>query len=131
MLFNSYVFILLFMPLTAIVYFIINNKERYGLGKLYLIVASFAFIFYSGWKSAVAVVVSIAVNYWLNSMIQHKKTKSILISGIAFNVLFLVLFKYSGILSDLLKKLDGGGIFENSIASGNQLLHLSADNISG
>lgn len=108
MLFNSYVFILLFMPLTAIVYFAINNKEKYGLGKLYLIAASFTFILYSGWKSAAAVAVSITVNYWLNSVIQRKKSKGILISGVAFNALFLALFKYFGILSELIKKLDGG-----------------------
>lgn len=108
MLFNSYVFILLFFPILVLAYFLVNHIEKYELGKLLLIGFSGIFILYAGWKSAATVAVSIAVNYWLNSVIQRKKAKSVLISGVAFNVLFLALFKYFGILSELMKKLDGG-----------------------
>ena len=44
MLFNSYVFMLAFLPVTLIVYFLLGKlPERFQLNKLFLVLASFVF----------------------------------------------------------------------------------------
>jgi alginate O-acetyltransferase complex protein AlgI len=99
-LFNSYEFIFLFLPVTIIIYFILNIKTSNTLAKAWLVLASL--FFYSWWDPAYLplILVSILVNYLTGSaLVKHKmisgsKAKAILVAGITFNLLLLGYFKY-------------------------------------
>lgn len=101
MLFNSYIYILLFIPVTIAVYFLLNRKPGREYGKLFLIAASFVFILFSGLGAAAVLAADVAVNYHLNSLIRRKKSKKILSLGVIFNILLLAAFKYSGAFEPL------------------------------
>ena len=68
--FNSYIFILVYLPILIIGYFGLN-KISPVMGKLFLIVASAIFYIYGGWKIAIILTVSIAVNYILAVIINQ------------------------------------------------------------
>ena len=99
MLFNSYIFILGFLPLTLIGYYLFG-KGRHGayVSKCWLIFASL--IFYSYWNfSYLALIVSsILFNYFLTDQIvrsEHPKFKKMFfLLGISFNLFLLGYFKY-------------------------------------
>ena len=69
MLFNSYVFILAFLPLTLIVYFLLGRlPEKIQINKLFLVLASFVFYGYNNPRYVPIIVTSILVNYALSLM---------------------------------------------------------------
>ena len=113
MLFNSYIFILVFLPLVLLLYFVCNRLNNFTAGKTVLIAASFVFAAYTGIMNAVVLAVSIAADYFINLFIKKsagKKKKVLLISGIIFNILLLGFFKYSGKIVDIANSLIGTGI---------------------
>ena len=92
MLFNSYFFILVFFPVTFVVYSILNKAKLTIASRIWLAGASL--FFYAWWNIAFLplILISIAVNYTIGSSV--KRRKSLLISGLAFNLLLLGYFKY-------------------------------------
>jgi alginate O-acetyltransferase complex protein AlgI len=96
LLFNSYVFILLFFPIVLIGYFTLLKFKQKNLAKLYVILGSI--FFYSFWsiKFLPILLLSISVNYIVSQFINKdtKWKKLILTLGIIFNVLLLGYFKY-------------------------------------
>ena len=107
MLFNSYEFIFLFLPLLILTISIIR-KHEYGITICLIIFSS---IFYAWWdiKYLLLMYFSIAVNYCIGKALFQFKAKMMLIIGISFNLLLLIIFKYSMLL----------------INSSNQLFNLS------
>jgi alginate O-acetyltransferase complex protein AlgI len=96
LLFNSYVFILLFFPIVLIGYFTLLKLKQKTLAKLFIILASV--YFYSFWsiKFLPILLLSISVNYVVANFI-NKDTKwkrLFLVLGILFNVSLLGYFKY-------------------------------------
>ena len=63
MLFNSYIFILLFFPVTVTVYFGLNHAGKYTAAKGFLILASLVFYGYFNWRYLPIIVLSVALNY--------------------------------------------------------------------
>lgn len=63
MLFNSYIFVLLFLPLSVAGYFICNRLRRYEWGKLYLTAMSLWFYAYFNISYLPIIVLSIVGNY--------------------------------------------------------------------
>ncbi len=94
--FNSYIFILLFMPAVFILYFL-GNKIGYSFGKIILIIGSAIFYIYGGWQAAVLLAASILVNYCFSLCISKVKRckKAFLAIDIVINVALLLYFKYS------------------------------------
>ena len=69
MLFNSYVFILAFLPVTLLVYFGLGRlPERFVLNKVFLVLASFVFYGYNNPSYVPIIVISILVNYMLSQL---------------------------------------------------------------
>lgn len=68
--FNSYLFILVYLPILIIGYFGLNRISSVA-GKLFLIVASTFFYIYGGWNIAIILVVSIVVNYFFAVIINR------------------------------------------------------------
>jgi len=101
MLFNSYEFIFVFLPVTFFIYFYLNKKKLTLASKGFLVFASL--FFYSWWNIdyLVIILVSMLFNYVLgNSLIgeDQQKKKFLLTFGIISNLLLLGYFKYSDFL---------------------------------
>lgn len=100
--FNSYIFILAFLPVVLVGYHLIN-RMRPSAAKLWLLAASLVFYAYAGAGCLVLLCVSILVNYPLARVLSgkgpsfavHLPAKGVLTAGILFNVLLLLYFKYT------------------------------------
>ena len=106
--FNSIVFILLFLPLAILGFYLFSKLSRLA-GKIFLIIAGLIFYLYGGWIIFLAFLGSIVANLIFSSIIAFQKqhqsnAKAAFIIGIVFNVLYLIVFKYSTwFINDLLK----------------------------
>lgn len=99
MLFNSYVFICVFLPLVIFIYFLLAKLKNPNIQKVFLVFSSLVFYGYFNWNYLVLIVLSIMTNYMI-ALIISKETvkeplkKTLFILGILFNVFFLGYFKY-------------------------------------
>lgn len=120
MLFNSYIFVLLFLPLSVIIYFLLNHFNLYKCGTAFLCLASVLFYAYAGLNTLPLIIISILFNYGtvkLFDVITSKKLrKTILSVAIILNVAVLVYFKYSNFIVDNINNLfNSNFIFKNLI----------------
>ncbi|MBE3606439.1 MBOAT family protein [Campylobacter sp. RM13119] len=107
MLFSSYEFIFLFLPITFFVYFYLNSKRLTQASKAFLVLASL--FFYSWWNMTYLplILVSMLFNYVVGNSLSknikentsrlHKtfSKKQILVFGIIVNLSLLGYFKYA------------------------------------
>jgi alginate O-acetyltransferase complex protein AlgI len=106
MLFNSYEFIFVFLPITFFIYFYLNHKRLTEASKGFLVCSSL--FFYSWWNVAYLPIImtSMVFNYVigrnLNKSCKDKNKgfskKTILTFGIVFNLSLLGYFKYTDFL---------------------------------
>ena len=99
MLFNSYEFIFLFLPITLIIYFLLNKYNKNILAKSWLVIASLYFYSYFNKSYLILIIVSILVNYFIGTELNMKinniiRRKVLLIFGVLFNLGALGYFKY-------------------------------------
>ena len=99
MLFNSYVFMLAFLPLTLLIYFLLGRlPERIQLNKLFLVLASFVFYGYNNPSYVPIIVCSILVNYALSQLMLRAEKKAVrlplMLLGLLLNLGVLFYFKY-------------------------------------
>jgi alginate O-acetyltransferase complex protein AlgI len=95
MLFNSYFYIFCFLPLTFIIYFLLNRKKLTLAAKIWLTLSSF--FFYGYWNPIYLPLVagSILFNYGIGSaLLKFRKNSPLLIIGIIGNLGLLIYFKY-------------------------------------
>lgn len=94
--FNSYIFILLYLPALVIGYFVLN-RIHLAAGKIYLILMSALFYLYGGFNSAIIMGIGLLINYLFSYFIGRacKYRKLLLITDISVNILLLFYFKYS------------------------------------
>lgn len=92
--FNTYIYALAFLPITAIGYFLIN-RFNYSAAKIFLVAASALFYIYAGIEGFKWLVISMAVNYILTLLLKKRKSKWILWVGIILDVALLFYFKYT------------------------------------
>lgn len=98
MLFNSYIFVLLFLPLCLTGYFGLNHAKKYTLALGFLLVMSLWFYAYFNLGYLVIILSSIAANY-LFTQIMHRTTAPILrkleiTAAVLLNLGVLFYFKY-------------------------------------
>ena len=106
MLFNSYEFIFVFLPISFFIYFYLNHKRLTEAGKAFLVFASL--FFYSWWNVAYLpiILVSMLFNYILGVSLaknreQTKVSKKMLLTlGIMANLFLLGYFKYTDFMID-------------------------------
>jgi len=109
-LFNSYVFILGFLPITLMIFF---GLLRFGHRQFALLWMTLASLFFYGyWNPAYLplLLISIGGNYWFGWEINRgepKSTKSrnLLILGIAFNLVILGYYKYANFFVNSLNQI--------------------------
>ncbi len=98
MLFNSYIFIFLFLPLTLAGWYILNHFKAYEPAKLFLAGLSLWFYGYFNPYYLAVIIVSILGNYLLSYLMKFSHSKLTarigLIAGILLNLGFLFYFKY-------------------------------------
>lgn len=92
--FNSYIFILCFLPVAVCGYFFINRRN-YKLGDIFLIAMSIWFYWTAGIGSILLLGGSVVGNYALSYFIARGKQRKILLTiGVSLNTLLLFYFKY-------------------------------------
>ncbi|MCR4648704.1 MAG: MBOAT family protein [Lachnospiraceae bacterium] len=104
MLFNSYIFILIFIPLCLIGYFLFNHIKQYTVAQCFLLGMSLWFYGYFNIKYLAIIVASILINYILYILIgrfrETSKGKIFTFLGIAVNLGILGFFKYTDFFLD-------------------------------
>ena len=113
MLFNSYEFILAFLPITWVVYFLACRVRKERLGVFILAASSILFVAVSSIQSAAILLLSVAANYWLGHQISQKRGKASkvwLIAGLVVDIGILGYFKYVNFLVDGVNGLFGADI---------------------
>ena len=99
MLFNSYEFIFLFLPITLIIYFTLNRYGKNNVAKGWLVIASLYFYSYFHLSYLYLILTSIIINYFIGNKLNHKsltgkERKIWMIIGVIFNLGLLGYFKY-------------------------------------
>ena len=112
MLFNSYVFLMAFLPITWLVYFGLNHLRMYKLATGALLIASFVFYGYQNWRLCILLATSILVNYILHCMLTEggyskAQRKLFLFCGLAANFGLLYFFKYFDFTIENINALTG------------------------
>jgi len=102
MLFNSYIFILLFLPLVLVCYYALGKSGNYRLTTGFLLLASLCFVGYQSIYSLMVLVGSIFINFILLKGMEQTagedagkgRRKSLFIFGIVLNIGVLLVLKY-------------------------------------
>jgi len=115
MLFNSYLFLFVFLPTALILYYGLNHFKLYTVAKITLVVLSLIFYGYYNPRYALILLASIAVNYGLHSILLKENKagfrRTCLIFGVLFNLGMLGYFKYLGFFIENVNRL-----FQSSFA---------------
>lgn len=102
LLFNSYEFIFIFLPITFFIYFYLNKKRLGDVAKGFLVCSNL--FFYAWWNVYYLpiLIISVVFNYFIGRLLLNENLKickkRVLIIGIVCNVAFLAYFKYSDFL---------------------------------
>ena len=119
MLFNSPLYIFLFLPVVALVYFALNQRRLIMAGKIWLVLASLCF--YGYWKPEylLLVISSIFVNYIIGRILYiasdpgsalARRRRLVLIVGLAFNLALLGYFKYADFFIENINWISGSSM---------------------
>ena len=116
MLFNSYMFVLAFLPMVLCVFYALlpyNKKWR-----IYWLIAA-SFVFYGWWNPPYVLLLfaSIIVNFFLGQYIIKTRNKAVLIAGIAFNLGLIGYYKYALFFASLFLDYSNSQVTFEAIAS--------------
>ena len=98
MLFNSYPFLFVFLPLTLLGFFLLGRASK-SLGSAWLALASL--VFYGWWDTQYIplLLASICINYWIGGAIARRAAlppgRRLLIVGVGANLSLLAYYKYA------------------------------------
>ena len=123
--FNSFTFILVFLPVLMIGWHALNRLQKYTVADVVLIIMSLYFYYTFGVNFLIILSVSIGVNYALSAVLKkidsrnttdsniHKKLIKII--GVLFNLGLLFYFKYLGFFADNLNVVFKTGLTVDKI----------------
>ncbi|MBP0014261.1 MAG: MBOAT family protein [Roseofilum sp. SBFL] len=110
MLFNSYIFICVFLPVTLIGFFSFTKYRKTYVAKVWLALASL--VFYAYWNPVYLplLLISIVFNYTIGKSISNAETRSLaakllLWVGISINLALIGYYKYTGFLVSSVNEL--------------------------
>lgn len=120
MLFNSYVFILLFLPVALIGYFGLNYWGKDKAAKAFLVAMSLWFYAYFEPKYLFIILGSIGINYVISGWTSNRHRtvsfrKIMLVLGILLNVATIFYFKYFNFFLENINWIFGAGFVEKNI----------------
>lgn len=113
MIFSSYQFVLMFFPITAIGYWVLNHFRFYEMAKIWLVIASFYFYAQGSPSFFPYFMGSVLANYVIGitmCQLQEDKTlqrKALLAVGVLANVGFLGYYKYMNFFLENVNALFG------------------------
>ena len=123
MLFNSYIFILFFLPMTLVLYYGLNRLGRFAMAKITLVCMSLWFYAYFHVSYLFLILVSVLFNYacskWLLHLSRRKQRILLLTVGILMNLCAIFYFKYFNFFITNVNFL-----FHTSISTGEILMPL-------
>jgi len=109
MLFNSYLFIFLFLPFTFLIYYKLITRKITSKKNILIFLITCSFLFYSYWElnRIFILFLSLLINYLFGKAIIRIKNnkKKILIIGIFFNLSVLIYYKYKNFFITNFSKL--------------------------
>lgn len=121
MLFNSYEFILLFLPIVLLVFYSIGNTGSHQLAMLWLVLTSL--FFYGWWNPSylLLIIASMTANYAIGIPLgdekrAHTLRRSLLILGITANLGLLGYYKYANFFIENYNVLTDSELFLGTIA---------------
>lgn len=106
MVFSSYIFLFVFLPITTFIYFVISKKYK----NIWLLVSSLIFYGWSGPKYILILIISIFTNWigaYLIEKIVEKYRKAVLFFTLFINIALLAYFKYTNFIIDNINKIVG------------------------
>jgi alginate O-acetyltransferase complex protein AlgI len=117
MLFNSYPFIFVFLPMALAGYFWLGRSSNLA-PVVWLALASLAFYSVSNWQFVGLLLASVAFNYFIGWLLIEKPLRStarslVLTTGVAGDLLVLGTFKYAGFFAANMNALLSTGIVVN------------------
>ncbi|NJL86456.1 MAG: MBOAT family protein [Leptolyngbyaceae cyanobacterium SM1_1_3] len=122
MLFNSYEFILLFLPVTVLIFYQSVKVGGHKLAVIWLTIASLFFYGYWNPPYLILLLISIAINYILGQLLaefyqveREKQGKLLLTLGIIFNLGLIGYYKYFNFFIDNLNGIGGTSFFVENI----------------
>ena len=115
MLFNSYSFVLVFLPVFVIAYHLINRSGHYTAAKILLLGGSFLFYCCAGVNAFFVLAASLIVNYCIFRYLLKAGSgdgirRVFLGIGIILNIGLLVYFKYLGFFAEVIDSLFKTGL---------------------
>ncbi len=122
MLFNSVIFIFIFLPITFLGFFLMGRYNR-TCALIWLTGASLVYYSFNNFSLLGLILFSVSINYCIGTLINNRKsvnrkeTRYILIGGVLFNLLLLGYFKYANFFVDNLN-----AILQVNYSSGNIIL---------
>ena len=124
MLFNSYIFVFLFLPITLMGFYGLNYIKQYNAAKIFLLIMSLWFYGYFNKRYLLILVCSVIANYVLSKLMDRCKIERVrqvvLLFGIFLNVAVIFYFKYFDFFIDNVNI-----VFKASLQHKNILLPLS------
>ncbi|HET6519940.1 MAG TPA: MBOAT family O-acyltransferase, partial [Geminicoccaceae bacterium] len=107
MLFNSFEFVLVFLPVVWVGFFLLGARGHARLALAWLTLASL--FFYAWWNPAYLplLLLSIACNYLVGRALRRRPSKALLAFGVAANLAAIGYFKYAGFLALSVSHLPG------------------------
>lgn len=113
MLFNSYEFILVYLPVTIIVFYLLGRYQNKQWAVGWLVLISFAFYGYWDVRYVPLLFCSICFNYMVGKYLEkHTNRKTWLAFGIIVNILLLGYFKYTDFFLGTVNELVGESLFD-------------------
>ena len=109
MIFSSFPFLLLFLPITLIGYFSLSKCKNANIQRVFLILASLVFYSVNNPKYLLLILSSILVNYALARYLQRAEghRKALLFVGVLFNLALLGYYKYFNFFIENVSALTG------------------------
>lgn len=113
MLFNSYPFIFLYLPIVFTTFFLTAKYISHRAATFTLVLASFVFYGYWDVKYVPLLFGSICFNYFIGRQLdKHIKSKFWLVVGLGINILLLGYFKYTDFFLTTINDINGVQIFD-------------------
>ena len=109
MLFSSFSFLFVFLPLTLAAYWLVRNRfDSISAGQSVILMASLVFMAASTWLDLALLLTSLAVNWlFLNGLARSEngRRKAVLAIAVTFNLGFIGVFKYADLFADTLSNV--------------------------
>ena len=111
MIFNSYLFIIVFCPIFFIIYYLLINRCT-NICHLYFFIIVASFLFYSKGNPGTLLFLacSISINYMFHELLVWKRSKLLLALAIAINICALCGYKYLGMGASIINLVLGTDI---------------------